>query len=247
VLPLSQARANGLGKFAKVAFIRVSNVAIERDSLVNRVDKESSIFVGSDPGNFADANGYAWHCRCEAGSQSRRSFFTLGGPDKWFVRNGTGQFIPDASMVTFLQTYLAALMAKGARLRVLDRTTLNPPIRVDLVTNVAGYVALRIKQPVEQPFVAGDFIQLYNFRGFRPSLTGRVQVTGLTTDTDDRTTLKTSRPYNILTEGTILNAYIRHVNFLYPLVTALDPINPATRRVGRAFFLPVGRRRKGAK
>lgn len=241
---LGQARAQGLGKFARVAYLRTSDVAVARDSDVGVRNYTSTPFSGTNPDHRADNPSNCWLMRTEANAGARRSFHTNGGPDFWFSRDAAGTPNVDASLEGFRQYYQAALISVGARLQVLDQDKGNNPFLSAVnVINVGGFCAIRLRNI--GTITVGDFIQTYGFRNYRPSFSGRFLVTALTGEFGRDVVI--NRPYNFTAEGDHTRAGVRLVLFNYQPVTALVLLRPAVKKVGRPFFQPVGRRRKAQK
>jgi len=244
--PVGQARANMLGKFAKLTYARASDIAVDRDSLVLRLDLTNQLYPGNTSDDRADGPGVGWYVRVEAGAGARRQLFLRGMPDGWFSRNATGDVSVPPALATALAAYLGVCRANGMKIQRLKKADDgNATFRVNSLVNNTNFVGLTFYTPAT--IAAGDVVQTYNFRGYRPAFSGRFLVTAVDPGTP-ADSIKLARQYNFTALGTVgKNAAVRIVQLAYSLPIDMIPIRPATRRVGRPSFLPVGRRRRVSK
>lgn len=241
---IAKARANLLGKFAKIAYLRTSDMAIDRDSYVAKTDYVGQLYAGNTAPYRADAPGLGWYVRVEAGSANRKSMFTLGMPDSWFERKADGAVEVPAELKSALAQYLNVVNAQGAKIQHITRTGIDfAKFKVSEIANLGGY--LRVRTVKENPFEIGDLVQTYAFRNFRPALSGRYYITAVSLDPARWVTL--DRQYNFTALGSLRVASLRKVVMMYSLINDMVPIRPGTRKIGRPFFLPVGRHRRIAK
>jgi hypothetical protein len=167
----------------------------------------------------------------QAGGNEHRKFMLRGLPD---ARNAAGLYVPQTLYDSALSVFFGKLASRVFRIRIID--TDNPLVALVGITT-AGVMTVT----ADQVWTAGQRIKLYRTN----TTTGKnvSQVFTLGTPTSARVfPLIGWLDGDVVTKG-----YVRLYVFAYPQITGwINTFATRSRRVGRPFGLPVGRRRARA-
>lgn len=234
---LSKVRRLAVGKTALLEAFKVSNVAVRNDSLLE--EKAWSMEAGNTVDTRRDVPGVSMLLRLEATALHRRMFHLRGVPDSWIRYNEDGSEFVHPSFTEF-KTLFEAELATGWRMKVISK---DPG---DLAAvNVTG---------LEVVGVTKNFT--FTVNGVAPQVGDKVRVGGLegtnvkqfqgtyrVNARPSATTFTVAVPnydgsvFSLDAAGTVSKVVVKYLG-----ITDLDFIRFGTRRTGRAFFVPAGRR-----
>lgn len=218
--------------------IRVTDPDPPRDTLLETVN-------ANNPQNpRGDYPGLGVHVRLSAGPQYWREQIFRGPPDSWMVYSeALGLFTYTADWQLNFQQFEIQLVNAGWSLRVFDRVGVPAVKVVDVDREPAASLAI-ITTDGAHGLVIGQTVAL-------TGIVGRIGVNGQTirrpTGHYQVITTPTGTTFGVL--QSLPSDYVyshggtsRAVTYAYPVISRADVREPRTRRPGRAFFVPAGRR-----
>ena len=232
-------RDNMLGDQSVIVAIRVSDIAIRGDSLVTNYARGT--FVPGGSGDFqSDVPWTAWHCRLEGTDMHRRSWFSRGMPDKWWV-NPSGvspeTLTPPADFLTAFTKWFNVLRGNGFGILGQDKS--GNPIR-NVVSVVKDDPSGLMRLTLDGAIVTqtGKYIRVYGGKSI-PGLGGKQRVAAVPGPTQViiSRAMPTSFYYGFDATATALAPIV--IPYTRGIV-----LNIAKKSVGRAFFALRGRRRR---
>lgn len=231
-------RARLLGQGARLEHVRVSDVDILRDSLAEDVN-----VVPSNDGSIADTPWNAILCRINATELYRRQLWLRGVPDIW-IDLDLGN--PNANLGRVLarpqfDAFIAWLKrTPGYMLKVISKTGQGTtgPLISSLTANGLGRVVLHAAGSLANP---GEQIRMSGWTGPDAAL-----LNGVFRVVDrDAATVTIDLQFALLTDpNSNNNGKVRTRKQVYTEVTGGAILRCRKRSTGRAFFAPVGRRRR---
>jgi len=237
---LSGSRYPLLGKPAYLEAIRVSDVAVLRDSKVHfpSVNQSTSSLT-------ADTVSNAWLVRIESGALYRRSFFLRGVPDSWI------QYTPEAALpiiagafASAFTTFREQLINGNWQLKVFDKVA-GAAQAVDVLAleqSLLGWVTVSLAVPAG--VVPGQTVRLAGFdhvnTATKKLLNGTHKVVSI--EASD-ITINLKWADLVSPSDFIMGKLYRHIT-TYVAITKANLVYPRARQTGRAFFVPAGRRSK---
>jgi len=221
-----------------VQAIRVTNPDPPRDSLLE------SVFASNPQAPRGDYPGLGVHVRVSSGPNYNREQIFRGPPDEWMIYSDVlGAFTYNATWRLQFDAFSAELANNGWSLRVFDRVGV-PAVKITNVVRDGGGLTCTVETTTPHGLVVGQTVALTGVIGrigpFGPVIrrpTGQYQVAGVITPV--KITVIQSLPSDYLYDH---GGTARLVTYAYPIITRTDVREPRTRRPGRAFFVPVGRR-----
>jgi len=226
-----------LGGGASIEYIRVSDVAITGDSQVQHLQDWA---ISTSP-TGADEPWDGVYVRCEAGPLYRRQMFLRGIPDAWAGPAGGFPGSPpnNGEMTQAVAKWASAAKNNGFQLRCANKEgagAVKTPI-TSFASGTGGRTTFVVS--VDQGAV-GDFFKISGYEGpDKKLLNGRhkiIEKAG-TSYTIKLRYLDITDP----TENT--GGKASPIVIVYKDLEEVQIIRMAKRSTGRAFFLPVGRRK----
>jgi len=227
-----------LGAGASIEYLRVSDVAILQDSTVQPITSWGS---NSAPPS-ADQPWNAVYCRCEATDMYRRQVWLRGLPDEWIDPAGDNPASPAVNPPYNrpLLQFQNALINNGFQLRVINKE--GSAGANTAITGISAGDAGRTRLAVgTAPGAVGDEFRVSQFTGpDKALLNGVKKIAGAGAGY-----VEIATPFSSLTApASNVGGKSKPRQIAYREVTSLQAIRTAKRSTGRAFFLPVGRRKR---
>jgi hypothetical protein len=229
-------RAKLLGFGCSIIALRVSDDAVRGDS---------ELYVPA-PGEFPpfavvrDNPTNAIYCKVTSGQLYRRQLWLRGVPDVWIAWDNTlGTYTVDPLFNTNLGIFKLALINEGFQLRALNKNLNinNQRAIIDIVDGPAGFTTYNVPA---HGYTVGQEIRIANVvdRLLKPLQgTTRVKSVG---GVAEFTTYQPWRAYYADQYTGSAKVITRYLD--YPVITNVVYVRPGSRRVGRTFFAPRGRR-----
>lgn len=222
-----------IGKNVILEAARVSDVTIRGDSTFTP-------FAGVQPVQAAvqDTAWNCWLCRVEAGALYRKSMYLRGCPDDWIAQEENGQFIQPQALRNAIGEFQDFAIGTLA-LRVAEKIPDASYIKITGITaDPDGYIRFAA---AATGAVLGDTVTVKSYQGpDRSILNGQHAVRA-----GDGASVTINTLFALLLDPLAnVKGVIAKRNIIYPTVTRIRPLRPVKRSTGRAFFVPVGRRRR---
>ena len=236
-LAIAQPRANLLGKGSVIEAIKVSDETISGDSKLDATEwKQAKAGVVAD---LRDTPWNAWLIRAAAGTFYRRAQWFRGIPDDWLQIDATTftQKKPPDFVAAFNSWRDQAIKQK-LQLRALAKEDAVAPAKVITKLEIEagvwkitapnhGFAAL---QPIRIKGVKGDNVDDVN---------GVWQIFSPTADTFLIPETAPLTPFLYKGGGVARKREVRYYD-----ITEFQYLRAGKRNTGRAFFVPLGRRRR---
>lgn len=232
--PVTSARRLLMAKGTIIEAVRISDISIRGDSIY--LDEGPLPAPTGDVGE-RDEIDTAWLCRFEAGPNHRRMVLLRGLWDSWVFWDPVTQTypIPNEFRQKF-NSWVRAIQRQGFKLRVIDN---NPAVAGNwLVTSiVAGVGSLTITAP-GSTLVQNDMLRLSGGKYLNANNPKGVY----------RVTQADGPSFTVGYTGPLPIQYDKdaRVGKRVPInvdITQAFPERPGSRKTGRAFFVPRGRRK----
>jgi hypothetical protein len=220
-----------LGRGVRLRFLRVSDDLIKRDSLIYDVPSEDGQLKDPNIDTSDLANTCVW-CRLQATAMVRRPFPLAGIPDN--VVQPSGAFNQDAAWMTAFQAWTNAVKNGGWAIKA--KNTAVPQFAIVTIQQDAATGDITIEHAGANQFVQNDAIQIKGVRG-ATQCNGLFYVFKVTAPTF--LVIKSRRLINPYTGG----GTVGKVGFTLNNITEISPRRSGTRKRGRPFDSPIGRRR----
>lgn len=224
-------RVGMLGRGSSLAFIRVSDDDVKRDSLIYAVPDGD----GRPKSRQIQTADIAHTClllRIESGFTKRRSLFVRGVPDNICADNG--RYEPDPAFSAAYNIWRVAMLGLSWGIKI--RGDAAAPVNISNVSTVGPTGLVTITTAAAHGLVQNDVVNIRQ-------VLGAVQVRGLqkVVSVVDATnfTIRVSRvvkPY--LGAGNVTKN-----SYSVVALSNIDPIRCSHHNAGRPFDSPVGRRR----
>lgn len=227
LLPL---RVSLNGSDCQLAFIRVSDDSIFRDSLIFSVPRDSRIGKNPDFGE-CDIPNTCFNVSLRAGALYRRELAMRGIPDNMVTKGG--EFDPSAQWRANFTAWVGGLIAGAWGIRAIDNTVAavgiagllqdpNAPYSIGIITGNAHNLAIN------------DEINITKLRGAR-QVRGRHRVFSITSPTGF------SLHTRVLIDPYTGGGLVRKVSFNVFPITSGQVMRVSHREAGRPFDSPTGR------
>jgi hypothetical protein len=217
----SALRRRLLGTDARIIGYRAQEVSAVGNALITDVDEPA---IG---GEIRDIPSLALNIALNTTDGLKRTFLLRGLPDNATTR---GVYVPGSTFNGNLNSWMGVIANGNYLVRRLDRAQLPKPVASVSGTGLATFF-------VAHALTIGATVQFMRTRDAAGHLvTGRFRVL----DTPTLTTVQLS-PW--VAGRTITTGTLRRVEFIYPAVSsAVNSLKITTRKVGRPFGAPRGRR-----
>lgn len=230
-------RAKLLGGGAAVEYQRVSDVAIKGDSKITIINE----YAASTGVTAADEPWDAVYVRVEAGPLYRRQMWLRGIPDEWAgaAAGFPGTNPNNSFLLEAMKKFTAKVKSVPLQLKCIDKEgagAVKTPITL-LAADGSGRITFSVA--VSQGAV-GDEFRVSGYEGpDKAKLNGVHKIAAIGAGT-----VTIAKPFSTLTAPTENSGGKAQPRItVYKDVTDLIIMRMAKKSTGRAFFLPVGRRK----
>lgn len=228
---LAQQRAKLLAANVTLSYIRVSDTQVTGDAFAGTVE---GLTNGLAERGSTDMPWSGVLCRVEAGARHRRMFCLRGIPD---LLQSYQLPVPQNPEVTKpIRAFGQYLVQQGYLMRVASRGFENPS------KPISGFDVTTTPWVLTCPahgFVTGDRVKISNAKT-SPSINGTWWITVASVDTFKLNGTEAYGPGSVFYTG----GYATKQEERFLEIGDFQPIRYSSRRVGRPFGAPVGRRRR---
>lgn len=243
-------RAKLFGTGLLIEALRIRDTAADSPTFLYTTTTKGLPFAigkASNANNLADQVNAAIFARASTTGGKKRQIWLRGCPDSWITRS-TGNIntfdLSNVDLQTSWNAFVAFTKKNGGVLRLKNRVrgTVSTPIRkIDDAIEHPLTSYYQVTTIEDHGFLPGDFV---TFRGVTGDNVGGLRGTKKVYSVPDLKSFvipaypKQFPPIRLEKKGTVYK-----LDYVYSEITLFQLVRVATRRTGRALFVPRGRRR----